>query len=348
VISYCYENALSWAYQQADNPLLKEDIEIVLASSKTINFESFLGYFHLWSYVCEKLPLPIPQLERIIPYVLSQWNAIKGGLDTITKLLWLNMYDPPCNTPQSHAIARMLLLGNVIVHRLSHFFTAKMDLSSSYPSLKHFRKAASSRSTFHDTLLQIVNFLKKKDKTSDSSIIGESPSLIITGALTRQNDTRTKTVPWGTLSTGATPQRDVQKWYKTINPTRPEQMLVYQRMMECKGVPVFRVDTKTKSRRGNGSRGLCVECHRSTNMFCIVCKKWLCDPQLAANRSDSEKLATDDPKYITISFDDGKMTEKKKRSVPYFPVGTSPIKLPLKQMELWHGDGFATKIMMMI
>jgi hypothetical protein len=83
-------------------------------------------------------------------------------------------------------------------------------------------------------------------------------------------------------------------------------------------------------------------------MFCIVCKKWLCDPQLAANRSDSEKLATDDPKYITISFDDGKMTEKKKRSVPYFPVGTSPIKLPLKQMELWHGDGFATKIMMMI
>ena len=180
MLSYCYENALSWAYQQADNPLPKEDIEIVLASSKTINFESFLGYFHLWSYVYEKLPLPIPQLERIIPYVLSQWNAIKGGSDTITKLLWLNMYDPPCNTPQSHAVARMLLLGNVIVHRLSHFFTAKMDLSSSYPSLKHFRKAASSRSTFHDTLLQIVNFLKKKDKTSDSSIIGESPSLTIT------------------------------------------------------------------------------------------------------------------------------------------------------------------------
>jgi hypothetical protein len=51
-----------------------------------------------------------------------------------------------------------------------------------------------------------------------------------------------------------------------------------------------------------------VECHMAINIFCIVCKKWLCDPQLVANCSDNDQIATNNPRYITISFDDGKMT----------------------------------------
>jgi hypothetical protein len=31
------------------------------------------------------------------------------------------------------------------------------------------------------------------------------------------------------------------------------------------------------------------------------------------------------------------------RSVPYIPVGTSLIKLPMKQMELWQEVGFTKK-----
>ena len=111
---YFYEVALSWAYQPNDNPLPKQDIEHVLAHHKTLNMESFLGHFYLWSYICRKLILPIPQMEQIIPFVLSQWNAIKGGSDTITKLLCLNMYDPPYNVPRGHAIARMIFLRHVI------------------------------------------------------------------------------------------------------------------------------------------------------------------------------------------------------------------------------------------
>jgi hypothetical protein len=42
-----------------------------------------------------------------------------------------------------------------------------------------------------------------------------------------------------------------------------------------------------------------------TNVFCIVCKKWLCDPQLAANRG----LGTsEDPKYVKINFGDGALS----------------------------------------
>jgi hypothetical protein len=59
-----------------------------------------------------------------------------------------------------------------------------VDLSF-YPSLKHFRKAALSRSTFHDRLLQIVKALKNNENKPSDLSVGVSSSLTITGALTR-------------------------------------------------------------------------------------------------------------------------------------------------------------------
>jgi hypothetical protein len=61
-------------------------------------------------------------------------DLIKGGSDTITKLLCHNAYDPPCDTPQSHAIGSMFLLSAFITQWLHYFFTAKQDLDG-YPSL---------------------------------------------------------------------------------------------------------------------------------------------------------------------------------------------------------------------
>jgi hypothetical protein len=214
---YFFEVALSWAYLPDDNPLPKEDIEQVLVNHKTLDMESFLGNFYLWQYVCEKLPLPIPQLEWVIPFTLSQWNAIKSGSDIITKLLLLNMYDPPCNATQSHAIAQMILLGCVVVHHLNHFFTAKDNLEE-YPSLKHFHKAVSERNTFHNTLLQIVDSVKNKESFALAPLPASSSSSIITRAHTRKQDTRAVEVAWGSVSTGATPQRGVKKWYDESNP----------------------------------------------------------------------------------------------------------------------------------
>jgi hypothetical protein len=103
----------------------------------------------------------------------------------------------------------MILLGCVIVHRLNQFFTAKDDLENGYPSLQHFRKAASKRSTFHNTLLQTVNAIKQSEVFSMDSRTAIS-SKLITGALARRNDTRVKEVHWGNVSTGATPQHSVK------------------------------------------------------------------------------------------------------------------------------------------
>jgi hypothetical protein len=139
VLKYFYRNSFRWAYEAGDNPLPMQDLQFVLLNHKSVDMEAFLGYFYLWKYVSTQMPLPIPQLEQIVSFTISKWNSIKGGSDTITKFMWLNMYDPPSNTPQSHAIARMLMLGKVVIHRLNHFFTAKENLDLGYPSLKHYR-----------------------------------------------------------------------------------------------------------------------------------------------------------------------------------------------------------------
>jgi hypothetical protein len=310
VLGYFYKHALRWAYEPDDNPLPREAVEQVLGQHKMINMESFLGYLYLWQYSSTRLPLPLPQLERIIPHALSEWNCIKGGSDTITKLLWLNTYDPPCDTPQSHAIARMILLGAVVIHRLNQFFTAKDDLDF-YPSLKHFRNAACKRSSFHETLLQIVHSIKQR---SIKPILTSSTTNVITGALTRRGDTRTKEVAWGTMATGSTPQRYVKRWYSKDKAATNEEVEVVARMKSCSGVPVYRVCPKTKDYRGEGATGYCIECNRKTNTFCIVCKKWLCNISLAANRGppqkDKNKLKQNDPKFISITFDDGTLTGK--------------------------------------
>jgi hypothetical protein len=115
-------------------------------------------------------------------------------------------------------------------------------------------------------------------------------------------------------------------------------------MKSCSGVPVYRVCPKTKDYRGEGATGYCIECNRKTNTFCIVCKKWLCNISLAANRGppqkDKNKLKQNDPKFISITFDDGTLTGKPQKITH---VGTSLIKLVLKQKEPWYEDSMAMK-----
>lgn len=85
MLRYFYESALHWEYEpNDDNSPPKDAISRVLQQHKLIGMENFFGYFFLWRYVLTKLHLPIPQIERIIPYTLSEWNCIKGGSNTIT------------------------------------------------------------------------------------------------------------------------------------------------------------------------------------------------------------------------------------------------------------------------
>lgn len=305
----------------------------MLVHHKKLNMETFLGHFYLWCFFCEELPLPIPWVEQIVPFVLAQWNVIKGGVDTITKLLWLNMYDPPSNTPESHAIARLILLGCVVMHRLNHFFTSKNYIKKGYPYLSHFRKAASERCTFHAMPLQIVQAMML---STLMPVVVSPGSLLskITGVHTWTKDTRTIEVAWGATSTGAIPQWSVEKKYSKIDPPKPTEVQVLQCMAKCNGVPVYRVNMVTKSNKGFGSQSRCVEC-RLTNIFCFICKKWLCDPQLPANYSDD---TSSDQSSFKTPLMMGMSPEKKKPSVPSILVGKNPTKLHFNQAGLWLKD----------
>jgi hypothetical protein len=268
VLKFFYAQSLSRAYKP-DNPLLRHDIELVLNDHKGLDVESFMGYFHLWQFVSTRLPLPIPQLERIIPFAISQWNNIKGGSDTITKLLWTNMYDPACNTPQSHAIRRMLLLGNVIIRHLNHFFTAKPDLEAGYPSLKHFCWAAQKRSSFHDALLQIVQAIKQRSYLPTIAVSTSTPAL--EGILARRTDTRTKAVAWGTISIGFTRCKYINKWYEK-NPQSSAEAAVHSRMRECRGVPVYRVNPNQKIPKAPVVEGTALNVVRLQTYFALFFK----------------------------------------------------------------------------
>jgi len=61
------------------------------------------------------------------------------------------------------------------------------------------------------------------------------------------------------------------------------------------------VNSTTKSPKGAGSCNNCAEYHKITNFFSIGCRKWLCSPQLAANR-DVDNREQSDPPYFSISF----------------------------------------------
>jgi hypothetical protein len=67
VLSCIFKTALSWAYE-LEVQFPKEDMEIALKGLKNADSESFASFFHLWRFVSFKLPLPIPRLERIVPF----------------------------------------------------------------------------------------------------------------------------------------------------------------------------------------------------------------------------------------------------------------------------------------
>lgn len=99
-----YKRCLLWAYEPGAAPISKQDVTSAIKSSKQlkgrVDWESFQGHFALWRYVSTNIPGPLPYISRILPFIFSTWNCLKGGSDTITKLLWFANNSLPCHSPQ--------------------------------------------------------------------------------------------------------------------------------------------------------------------------------------------------------------------------------------------------------
>jgi hypothetical protein len=95
-----YEKCLRWAYRPDLVPLPEEKLKAALQHVRGVDFESFTGHFALWRYISTKIKGPLPHVERIIPFIFAKWNCLKGGSDTITKLIWFAIKALPVKSPQ--------------------------------------------------------------------------------------------------------------------------------------------------------------------------------------------------------------------------------------------------------
>lgn len=102
--------------------------------------------------------LPLPALARIVPLVISTWNALKGGGDTITKLLDRCKEQVGIRSECVMASARLLLYFAVLFHRINQWSHAKVDLDF-YPSAEHARDANNKRASFYKSLTLLCEML---------------------------------------------------------------------------------------------------------------------------------------------------------------------------------------------
>lgn len=218
--------------------------------------------------------LPMPPLERIIPSMHTYWNKTKGGSDVTIKLMDTNLAPLPFTNPETVAVNRLISIIFVLIYRVDHIFSSKKDLP--YPSLAHYRNAATHRSTLTKTFIRSFNVFKSQHRDISAP---PSSSSATTQESTRVQPSRRKiyNVPLARLDDNT---YDVAPSYNKISPTKPhtpkglakkiKNGLVASKMIEldrnCSGKIFY---TSMEKQR-------CSMCKSKTSYFCLGCKQWFC------------------------------------------------------------------------
>lgn len=246
-------------------------------SIPTINgADTLQGTANVW-YSLSRLPKPFPSLVRLIPTIYAFWNAVKGGSDTTTKLMddcLLRIPKVYLNT-ETVAVNRLISLLFVLFHRLSQINTSQDQLDT-YPSLSHYRKAASERTTFHVSLLKCKDIFKQEletmsnnNSTHTSGMSNEPSAPVRRQQQTRRNPTRTRIdgvlpepINFGPRLATMTPKKINRLAQAGNAPIEIQQMV-----QACTGMPM-------KSHPLKQMR--CSICQSKTTYYCVGCKRWFC------------------------------------------------------------------------
>lgn len=168
VVATLKDEILNWAYTdiEAANIVIPNNIIQISKDIPTINGkEALYGTVKLWKHMySDPTILPRSVLQRIIPISHAKWNANKGSSDTTTKLVDDCHVKPPRCYTNFEVVASMRSFSNLcatILH-LFHVISAKKDILQAYPSLQHYRNAASHRCTYQKMLRMIYTYLKIK------------------------------------------------------------------------------------------------------------------------------------------------------------------------------------------
>lgn len=245
------------------------------------------------------IKFPLPKCDKVIPYQHAFWNTVKGGSDTITKLIDFAEEKLGVRTPSTCSTARLMLLMAVAYQRVLQIMTASGDLEI-YGTLRHFRKAASNRFTVFNTLDKIVDqFAEFSDGQSlvelrqnlkvlfqdqDQEADGLSSPQIRRSRRQVLVDVQSKDKRLPQVAHSMTPGRGKKKMVPE------EKELAHQlRCQECISlVVVARLEEVEPGKPPQPMRRRCDWCKTSTNMFCMGCKRWLC-----VDKDHSDKKVTE-------------------------------------------------------
>ena len=176
---------------------------------------------------------------------------------------------PKCHmNTETVAISRCISLVLVLNHRLMQLVTCQRINPDEYPSLLHYRHAASARLTYHKTLLRhwkIFSRLPEQNQENIPQPILSTPSCqprrqmrsdmvdgVIPKAVTFASDLSTKT-----------PQR-----HGALIQSNKASAEVQDMVHRCTGriMQVYPCKANYK----------CDLCRKNTSWYCVGCKQWFC------------------------------------------------------------------------
>jgi hypothetical protein len=98
-LAYAYKQIGTNFESQDDVRELEQVLNTVQVAGGTLDTHTFLQWLELWRNIRLEKCLPLPPITRNVPRVVSAWNPMKGGSDTISKLMRLCMYRLPSKRP---------------------------------------------------------------------------------------------------------------------------------------------------------------------------------------------------------------------------------------------------------
>ena len=293
VVDRLKEMSLEWAYKDYEekdcikNIVLPSDVIAMSKQIKTINGEEAIyGAVKLWrTMFSNPVILPRPSMLRIIPATHAQWNATKGGSDTVTKMADNCFIKPPRNLTNFETVAVSRCFSNLLIaiQKLYHALTAQDNVAEKYPSMQHYRNAASHRLTFKKLLRKI--YKKFKDEV-ESDFEKEN----------FQTDThrarRARAQGFGIIPDQA--NFIAKKTFQTPTKARRKQIeerkvseAILHRVNACTGYPIEIVQQQEGSAKD--PRRQCYICSTKTLWQCSKCRLYFC-MTYKKNKKREEKL----------------------------------------------------------
>jgi hypothetical protein len=290
VMTPLYNFCLKWAY---DNTESKPELLNQVLNTMAVTRSEFDQMFALWHFLSNKMTLPIPPVSRIIPLVLAVWNAMKGGSDTITKLLDSISLVIPIESPCTIVDARLFLLFGVAAFRLEQIVSSKASIINNYGgTLWQYRNAASHRFSYKSFMKALGKSLCDHGKETCSDLQCDERALLSTptASSTRRqpitrHDTRFQRIKICCPTTGDTPVRKEkrQKVYGSSDVSRLSagQQEARSRRNDCTGsILVKCVNPNLVLDKGaNPSKNcnhICVVCGHATKWRCLGCHHYMC------------------------------------------------------------------------